>query len=192
MRLAAGGAGGDGGLGAGAVVVLADRADLEVCGLPFEPHPAALARLRHVHAAGAVRLAFEGWANWRQAGAWRPERELRWRLGAGVGRAGHVPDFEILWPDGDQAYAGQVWCAEVELTAKTVDRTARIMSALLARTADYGDEDSGPTGGRPRYARVVYVVTPGARATVERARSTLAVPAAGRVEVRDLPAGAVS
>ena len=59
---------------------------------------------------------------------------------------------------------------------------------MLTCTADYGDESSVPAGGVPRYTRLLYVVTPGARATVERARTTLPTRAAGRVEVRDLPA----
>src|SRR5437773_2510183 len=75
--------------GLGPVWCWLTRAGLEMCGLAYEPKQPSLARLRHVHAAGAVRLALERWDAYRSAGAWwRSERELRWRLGGGVGRAG--------------------------------------------------------------------------------------------------------
>ncbi len=69
---------------------------------------------------------------------------------------------------------------------KTVDRTAGIMSAMLTRTAGYGEDDA--PGSAPRYGRLLYVVT---RATVERARAVLPDAGAQRVEVRDLPPGAL-
>jgi len=168
------------------------RAGLEACGLPYEPKRPPLARLAHVHAVSVARLAFERWDVWPGAAAWwRSERHLRWLRGAGVGQRGHVPDGEIIWPDGGHRYAGQVWCVEVELTPKTVARTAGIMAGLLARTCDLGAEDERWGSGGPRYARVVYLAAPAARATVERARASLADRAAWRVEVRDLPAGAL-
>ncbi len=77
---------------------------------------------------------------------------------------------------------------EVELTAKTVARTAGIMAAL-SRDCDYGDV---PGSGRGlRYGRVLYACAPAARSTVERARASLPPAAAARVEVRDLPGGAL-
>src|SRR5260370_25045378 len=67
------------------------RAGLAACGLPYEASRPPLARLAHVHAVGVVRLAFERWEVWQQARAsWRSERHLRWLLGAGVGKRGHV------------------------------------------------------------------------------------------------------
>jgi len=177
-------------LGPGPVWCWLTRSGLEACGLPYASYRPPLGRLAHVHAAGSVRVALEGWDAYRAAGAyWRSERRLRWRLGSGAGRRGHVPDGEILWPDSAAHFAGEVWCVEVELTAKTVARTAGIMAAMLARASDYGDEAEP---GAARYARVLYVCAPAARGTVERARAALPPVAGTRVEVRDLPAGALS
>jgi hypothetical protein len=177
-------------LGPGPVWCWLSRGGLESCGLPYAPYRPPLGRLAHVHAVGSVRAALEGWDAYRQAGGyWRGERRLRWRLGAGPGRRGHVPDGEVLWPETSPHYPGEVWCVEVELTAKTAARTAGIMAAVLSRDADYGD-DSG-TGGGLRYARLLYACAPAARGTVERARASLPPRAAARVEIRDLPTGAV-
>jgi len=147
-------------LGPGPVWCWLTRSGLEACGLPYAAYRPPLGRLAHVHAAGSVRAALEGWETYHVAGAyWRSERRLRWRLGSGAGRRGHVPDGEILWPDSAAHFPGQVWCVEVELTAKTVARTAGIMAAMLARDSDYGDE-AAP--GSVRYARVLYVCAPAA------------------------------
>lgn len=117
------------------------RTGLDACGLGYDAKQPALGRLRHVHATARVRLALGRWAPYRDGGAWwRSERHLRWRIGGGVGRRGHVPDGEMLWPATAASFAGQVWAVEVELTAKTENRTASIMTELLNRTADYGDE----------------------------------------------------
>ena len=75
-------------------------------------------------------------------------------------------------------HAGQVWAVEVELTAKTAARTARIMAGLL----------SGP----PRYAQVVYLTSPAARHVVAAAAGNLPPAQAGRVAVRDLPPAALA
>jgi hypothetical protein len=177
-------------LGPGPVWCWLSRAGLEACGLPYAPYRPPLGRLAHVHAVGAVRVALEGWDAYQGAGAyWRGERRLRWRLGPGPGRRGHVPDGEVLWPDTSPHYPGEVWAVEVELTGKSVARTAGIMAAVLSRDADYGDEPG--SGGGFRYARLLYACAPAARGIVERARASLPPGAAGRVEVRDLPAGAV-
>jgi hypothetical protein len=180
-------------LGPGPVWCWLTRAGLGGCGLPYAVGRPPLGRLAHVHAAGSVRAALEGWDAYQGSGAyWRSERRLRWRLGSAAGRRGHVPDGEVHWPDGGPHFGGQVWCVEVELTAKTVTRTAGIMATLLCRDCDYGDQ---PGAGRGlRYARVLYVCAPAARGTVERARAGLPPEAAGRVEVRTLPeaAGAFS
>ena len=124
-------------------------------------------------------------ARWRRAGLAETGR-----LGPGPGRRGHVPDGEVLWPDTSPHYRGEVWAVEVELTGKSVARTAGIMAAVLSRDADYGDAPG--TGGGLRYARLLYACAPGARGIVDRARASLPAPAAARVEVRDLPAGAVA
>jgi hypothetical protein len=178
-------------LGPGPVWCWLSRAGLEACGLPYAASRPPLGRLGHVHAAGSVRAALEDWDAYQQAGAyWRSERRLRWRLGSGAGRRGHIPDGEIMWPETSPHYAGQVWCAEIELTPKTVARTAGIMAAVLSRDTDYGEEPGVVRG--LRYARVLYACAPGARGTVERARASLPPGAAARVEVRDLPPGALS
>src|SRR5260370_41442639 len=62
---------------------------------------------------------------------------------------------------------------------------------LRGGTWDRGGEEEGWGGGGPRYARVVYLAAPAARATVERARASLADRAAWRGEGRGLPAGAL-
>ena len=62
----------------------------------------------------------------------------------------------VLWPDTSPDFGGEVWCVEAELTPKTAERTAGIMSDLLGRTADYG-EDAGVRRRSVRYARVLYV-----------------------------------
>jgi hypothetical protein len=73
-----------------------------------------------------------------------------------------------------------------------VARTVSIMREILARTGDYGcpaAEASVPW--RPaRHARALYLCSAAALPTVLRARSALG-PLAARVEVRDLPAGAL-
>jgi hypothetical protein len=50
----------------------------------------------------------------------------------------------VLWPDDAPDFAEQVWCVEVELTAKTAQGTAPIVSKLFGRTRDYG---GGATAG---------------------------------------------
>lgn len=177
-------------LGPGPVWCWLSRAGLDGCGLPYAPYRPPLGRLAHVHAAGSVRALLEAWDAYADGGAlWRSERRLRWRLGPGAGRRGHVPDGEVLWPETSAHFPGEVWCVEVELTAKTVARTAGIMAAALSRDCDYGDV---PGSGRGlRYGRALYACAPAARSTVERARASLPAAAAARVEVRDLPAGAL-
>jgi hypothetical protein len=88
------------------------RAGLAACGLPYAVNRPPMGRLGHVHAVGSVRVALEGWDAYQQAGAyWRGERRLRWRLGSGAGRRGHVPDGEVLWPETSRDFAGRcgVW-----------------------------------------------------------------------------------
>jgi hypothetical protein len=91
------------------------------------------------------------------------------------------------------AWAGECWAIEVELTPKTVARTAAIMHELLTRTGDYG----GPAGeaavpGLPtRHHRVLYLCSPAAARTVARARAGLDTASAARVEIRAVPPAAL-
>ncbi len=111
---------------------------------------------------------------------------------AGGGRLGardHMPDAEVHWPDsGPALWAGECWAIEAELTAKTVARTTAIMRELLARTGDYGcpAAEARVPGQQPRHARAVYLCSPAAASTVQRARAALGSLAA-RVEIRGLP-----
>jgi hypothetical protein len=178
-------------LGPGPVWCWLTRAGLDASGLPYANYRPPLGRLAHVHAVGCVRRALEDWdAWWTGRPQWRSERRLRYRLGSAAGRRGHVPDGEVLWPEGAADFAGQAWCVEVEVTAKTAQRTAGIMGELLARSQDYDGTPGRPDGG-PRYARVLYVCSPAALGVARRARGLLPGELAGRVEVRSLPEGAL-
>jgi len=196
-------------LGPGRPWVWLTRDGLLACGLPYRPAPPALARLAHLRAVTAVRLALESAPGYLAAGAyWRSERRLRARMGSRVPLREHLPDGEVHWPDTDDPgpdgrapdrgrgtappWAGECWAIEAELTRKTVRRTAAIMAEILTRTGDYG----GPAaevrvpGALPRHARVLYLCSPAARPTVIRARADLPGALAARVEIRGLPAGA--
>ncbi|MGO9162970.1 MAG: hypothetical protein ACLP7J_20150 [Streptosporangiaceae bacterium] len=179
-------------LGPGPAWTWLTRAGLVRCGLPYTAAPPALARLAHIRAVTAVRLALEATAGFRAAGAhWRGERRLRARAGGRVGLREHLPYGEVHWPDGAPVpWAGECWAIEAELTPKTVARTAAIMTDLLNRTGDYGGPASQARvpGRPPRHARVLYVCAPAARGTVLRARDTLGA-AAARIEIRTLPPG---
>jgi hypothetical protein len=177
-------------LGPGGPWTWLTRAGLAACGLPYTAAPPALARLAHIRAVIAVRLALESASGYAAAGGyWRSERRLRARMGGRVGLREHVPDGEVHWPDdAPVAWAGECWAIEAELTPKTATRTAAIMRELLTRTGDYGclAAEARVAGRPPRHARVVYLCAPAARATVARARDTLG-SAGARVEIRPLP-----
>jgi len=180
-------------LGPGGPWTWLTRAGLAACGLRYTAAPPALARLAHIRAVTAVRLALESAHGFAEgSGYWRSERRLRARMGGRVGLREHVPDGEVHWPDdAPVAWAGECWAIEAELTRKTVGRTANIMRELLARTGDYGcpAAEVRVPGRPPRHARAVYLAAPAARATVVRAREALGSPGA-RVEIRSLPPGA--
>jgi hypothetical protein len=172
------------------------RAGLRAVGVPYPPAPPALARLAHIRAVTAVRLALESVASYRDGEAhWRSERHLRARLGGSVGAGQHLPDAEVHWPDAPvgqpPAWAGECWAVEAELTPKTVARTTAIMRELLSRTGDYGcpAAQAREPGQQPRHARVLYLCSPAATGTVTRARAALGSEAA-RIEIRTLPATA--
>lgn len=164
------------------------RAGLQACGLRYAPAPPALARLAHIRAVTSIRLALESAPAWSAGGAhWRSERRLRSHVRPG-GRD-HLPDAEVHWPDsGPAPWAGECWAVEAELTAKTVARTTAIMRELLARTGDYGcpASEARVPGQPPRHARAIYLCSPAAAGTVERARAALG-SLAGRVEIRAIP-----
>jgi hypothetical protein len=166
------------------------RTGLAACGLRYTPAPPALARLAHIRAVVAVRLALEAAPRYAAAGGyWRSERRLRARMGGRVGLREHVPDAEVHWPDdAPVAWAGECWAIEAELSRKTASRTAAIMRELLTRTGDYGGPaaEAAVPGRPPRHARVIYLCAPAARVTVARARDAIGSLAA-RVEIRSLP-----
>jgi len=180
-------------LGPGPAWVWLTASGLRACGVRYAAGPPALARLAHIRAATAVRLALEAASGFREASAyWRSERRLRARLGGRLGSRDHLPDGEVHWPDGTAVnWAGECWAIEVELTAKTVARTTGIMRELLARTGDYGcaAADARVPGLPPRHTRVIYLCSPAATGTVLRARDALGSLGA-RIEVRGLPPGA--
>jgi hypothetical protein len=180
-------------LGPGAPWTWLTRAGLAACGLSYKAAPPALARLAHIRAVTAIRLALESAPGYTAAGGyWRSERRLRARMGGRVGLREHVPDGEVHWPaDAAVPWAGECWAIEAELTPKTAQRTAAIMRELLTRTGDYGclAAEVRAAGLPPRHSRAVYVCAPAAYRTVARAREGLG-GLADRVEIRPLPPGA--
>jgi hypothetical protein len=168
------------------------RAGLAACGLKYAAAAPALSRLAHIRAVTAARIALEATDAYRRASAfWRCERRIRSRHQVGVRQ--HLPDAEVHWPDeAPVAWAGECWAVEAELTRKTVARTTAIMREILARTGDYGcaAADAAVPGRPPRHARALYLCSPAALSTVLRARAELG-PLGARIEVRDLPPGAL-
>jgi hypothetical protein len=177
-------------LGAGPAWCWLTRAGLAITGQRYALARPAAARLAHIRAVLAIRLAVEASPGYRDGQAWwRSERRIRAAIGGRT--TGHVPDAEVSWPDvAGSPYPGQCWAIEAELTPKAMARTAGIMAGLLARTRDYNP--GSPPSARPRYDRVVYLTAPGARGVVARAAESLPAPLWARVTVRDLPAGAAS
>lgn len=148
--------------------------------------------LRHTHAVTEVRLAVQRTSSYRQSRAWwRSERSIL--AGLFPSRVGHVPDGEVHYPDGSgMPWAGEIWAVEVELSRKSVERTAAIMAEALARTTDYGPtaNASAAPGLPPRYARLVYVCSPASVRTVLNARAEVGPPGSARIDVYDLPESA--
>jgi len=183
-------------LGPGPAWLWVTRAGLAACGVAYKPARPALSRLAHIRAVTAARIALEATSGYRAAGAfWRCERRIRSRHGVGLRQ--HLPDAEVHWPDdapgGNRvAWAGECWAVEAELTPKTVARTVAIMREILARTGDYGcpAADASVPGRPARHARALYLCSPAALPTVLRARAAVG-PLSARIEVRDLPPGAL-
>jgi hypothetical protein len=149
-------------------------AGMTAVGLRYQAGPPRLARLAHCRAVLAARLWLASGQAYRAAGAWW-QSERRLRAGTRQVPARHVADAEIHWPSlPDSPYAGQVWSVEVELTAKTADRTTRIMSGLLAAG----------------YSQIVYLTAPAARPVVTRCADSLPPEDRARVAIRDLPPSA--
>jgi hypothetical protein len=153
-------------------------AGMRAAGMRFPARRPPLARLAHIRAVLAARITLEASGEFTQGAAWwRSERRLRSAAGTS---SGHVPDAEVHWPDEPESpYPGQVWAVEAELTPKGSIRTTAIMTTLLARA-------SGPA---PAYDHIVYLCSPAALPGVRRA--TTALGAHDRVEVHDLPEGAL-
>lgn len=168
------------------------KAGLARAGLPFTAAAPGLARLAHLRAVCAVRLALSAAPGFSAGGGyWRPERRLRARMGGRLGLREHVPDGEVHWPGGTAApWAGECWAIEAELTPKTPARTIAIMRELLSRTGDYGclAADVAVPGRPPRHDRALYLCSPSAVSVVSRAREALG-RLSERVEIRLLPSG---
>jgi hypothetical protein len=172
----------------------ATRKGLAACGLRTKVTRPTARFLRHTHAVTDVRLAIQETPAFRNGGGWwRAERsilaELEW-----PGRPEHVPDGEVLWPAGTGSpSAGQVWAVEVEISRKSVERTASIMREVLARTSDYGTSAaaSAQPGAGPRYAGLVYLCSSTVVKNVLEARAEVGFPLAARIEVYDLPESAM-
>jgi hypothetical protein len=173
--------------------VWATRKGLDACGLRTRlVKPAALG-LRHTHAVTEVRLVVQRTSSYRQSRAsWRSERSIL--AGEFPARLAHIPDGEVHYPAGSgMPWAGEIWAVEVELSRKTVERTAAIMAEVLARTADYGPTPNGGAapGLPPRYARLVYVCSPASVRAVLNARLEVGPPQSARIDVYDLPESSI-
>ena len=163
-------------LGPGPAWCWLTAAGMSAAGFGYPAARPSLARLAHVRAVLAARLWLGQSQAWHDGQAWwHSERRLRTAT-PGVG-TGHLPDAEIRWASIDTSpYAGQVWAVEVELTAKPLARTTRIMGGLLA--------------GPARYAQVLYLTAPPARPVVTRAAAGIPPGQQARIIIRDLPAPA--
>lgn len=163
------------------------REGMRAAGLRFPARRPPLARLAHIRAVLAVRLALEAGEPFQKGMAWW-HSERRIRSAARPGTA-HVPDAEVHWPPvPGSAYPDECWAIEAELTPKHAPRTIAIMTGLLTRTT----VGPGTAPGRAsRYDHVVYLCAPAALGAVRRAAQTLPAPLADRLEIRDLPEGAL-
>jgi hypothetical protein len=176
-------------LGPGPAWCWLTRQGIAVTGLGYPPSRPSLARLAHIRAVLAVRLALQTSPAYHDGHAWwRSERRIRAAQGWGH-TAGHVPDAEVSWPDTSPAYPGQCWAIEAELTPKPAGRTVAIMTGLLTHTGGYKPGVRPP--GALSYDRVVYLAAAPARPVTDRAATELPGNLAARLVIRDLPTGAV-
>jgi hypothetical protein len=160
-------------------------AGMRATGLRYPARPPGLGRLAHIRAVLAVRLALQASDVFADGQAWwRSERHIRSR--SGRPGTGHVPDAEVHWPPVPASpYPDECWAIEAELTPKGTRRTAAIMTGLLTEAVP------GPNGHAARYDHVIYLCSPHALPTVERGAATLPAVLAGRLDIRDLPEGAL-
>jgi hypothetical protein len=157
-------------LGPGRPWVWLTRAGLLACGLPYRPSPPALARLAHLRAVTAVRMALESAPGYAAAGAyWRSERRLRARMGSRVPLREHLPDGEVHWPDLVGVPAGGVPAGEVpagEVPAGEVP----VSKTLVSETPV-----SGVPGAAPAWAGECWAIE--AELTRKTVRRTTAIMA---------------
>jgi len=164
-------------------------AGMRAAGLRYPARRPPLARLAHIRAVLAARLDLQASEAFTTGSAWW-HSERRIRAEAARAAAGHVPDAEVHWPPvAASPYPDECWAIEAELTPKTTTRTTTIMTSLLTRTC--GWEPAARPGPVPRYDYVIYLCAPAARLVACRAAARLPAPLAERVEVRDLPEGAL-
>lgn len=150
---------------------------LEQVGLPYRPWVPTAVGLPHADAVTAVRIGLEALPE----GRWICERSLRQGLSRTAGSTmPHLPDGELLGAFGRTAI-------EVELTAKTIERTRKILAGLASRRGGYGSEDQVAREGY-RYAQVRYFATDEALSVVRQARERLPEDLAARVRVEPLSA----
>lgn len=174
--------------------VWANRTGLDAFGLKSKQVKPGKSWLRHTHAVTDVRLAIERTEAYRDGrGSWRSERQVRSQLGS-PSREEHVPDAEVHWPAGCAfSWAGEIWAVEVEISSKTIERTATIMRQILGRTGEYGCPPAriAVPGQPPRYARLVYICSPRAVQAALNARIELGSVLSAYIEVYDLPESAM-
>ena len=173
--------------------VWATRKGLDACGLRTKVARPAARTLRHTHAVTDVRLAIQEAPSWSAGAFWRAERSMLAELEF-PGRPEHVPDGEVHWPpDVGSSSGAQVLAVEVEISRKSVVRTAAIMREVLARTGDYGASatSAAQPGVAPRYAYLVYVCSYTSVRNVLEARAEVGSPLAEQIEVYDLPESAM-
>jgi hypothetical protein len=147
---------------------------LDQVGLTYKPWVPSAVGLPHADAVTAVRIALEALPE----GRWVSERTLRQGISRSAGSTtAHLPDGEL------QGAFGRV-AIEVELTAKTVERTRRILAGLTSRRGGYTDDEE-PSEGL-RYSQVRYFTSAAARSVVEQAKARLPDDLAGRVRIEQL------
>ena len=142
-------------LGPGQRWVWLTRAGLASCGLPYLAGAPGLARLAHLRAVTAIRLALAATELYAAGnGYWRSERRLRARIGGRIGLREHVPDGELHWPDGAQPTGldgtGPPW-SDGEQSPWFNGAQLRRVDVTQAPRPD-GVEPSWPDGGQPPWA----------------------------------------
>jgi len=149
---------------------------IDQVGLDYKPWVPSAVGLPHADAVTAVRIALEALPE----GRWIAERTLRQGISRSAGsKTAHLPDGEL------QGAFGRV-AIEVELTAKTIERTRKILAGLTSRRGGYS-EDEEPSEGL-RYAQVRYFTSTDARSVVEQAKARLPDDLAARVRIEQLAA----